>query len=433
MKLLRGRTLSFTARPSGTDDARAYEYHTKGAVVLDAGKILFHGRADDAAKAYPEAAVLDYGEKLIVPGFIDTHTHFTQARIIASYGETLLGWLKSFTFPEEARFENAEHASRIAEIFLDESIRHGTTTAVVYGSVHETSAHAFFEASERRNMRMICGNVLMDKNADPAICVPPQDSYDASKRVIERWHNRSRLRYAVTPRFAITSSEELLEISGALLREHPDCFLQTHLSETENEVAETKKLFPNDTDYLGIYERFGLLGERSLFGHCIYLEDREKQRLAETNSVAVFCPTSNLFLGSGFFNFRNLDEAGIRVSLATDVGAGTSYSMLATLSESYKVSRSHQDSLDPFMAFYMITRGNAEALGLENCIGTLDAGSEADIVVLDSQATNAMALRMELADSLADELFVLQTLGDDRSVVEVFVAGKPQLHYGVNS
>ncbi|MEM1345890.1 MAG: guanine deaminase, partial [Pseudomonadota bacterium] len=286
-------------------------------------------------------------------------------------------------------------------------------------------AEALFSEAERCGLRLIAGKTMMDRNAPPGVLDTAQSAYDDTKALIERWHGRGRTEVAITPRFAITSTPAQMEAAQALVRAHPGCPVQTHLSENHAEIALTAELYPEAVDYLDVYERYDLLGRRALFGHCLHLSARERARLAETGSVAVFCPTSNLFLGSGLFDLAGLEQAGVRTALASDIGGGTSYSLLRTLDEAYKVLRLQGQTLDPLSAFYRVTRGNAEALGLAECIGTLEAGTEADVVVLDARATPAMALRMERVETLAEELFVLQTLGDDRAVRAVYVAGEP--------
>jgi guanine deaminase len=275
-------------------------------------------------------------------------------------------------------------------------------------------------------MRMIGGKVMMDRNAPDSVLDTPQSGYDDSKALIETWHGKGRNLYAITPRFAITSTPEQLEATGQLVKDYPDCHIQTHLSENMDEIAFTKSLYPDAKDYLGIYEDYGLLSEKMLLGHCIHLEPREIEVLADTDAKPVFCPTSNLFLGSGLFDDAGLREKGITNAIATDIGGGTSYSMLQTLNEGYKILQLRGQKLDPLRAFYWITKGNAEALALQSQIGTLEAGSEADIVVLNSASTPAMALRMQKAEKLIEELFILQIMGDDRAIAETYVAGVPQ-------
>jgi guanine deaminase len=332
--------------------------------------------------------------------------------------------LQKYTFVEEQKFADPAHADKVARFFLDELFRQGTTTAMVYCTVAPESVEAFFTEAERRGARMIAGKVMMDRNAPPALTDTPQRGYDESKALIEKWRGAGRLGYAITPRFAITSSREQLEAAGALAREYPDAHVQTHLSENHAEIAWAKELHPEARDYLDTYERAGLLGPKSVFGHCIHLEPREIEALSAHRGVAAFCPTSNLFLGSGLFDEEGLDAAGVRIALATDVGGGTSYSLLQTANEAYKVLQMRRQSWPAYQAFYQLTLGNARALGLEDQIGRLEAGFEADLVVLDSRATPAMAHRMEsIEGDLAEELFVLMTMGDDRAVAETYVAG----------
>jgi guanine deaminase len=426
--LIRGRTLSFHRWPDSTDEHAAYHYEEDGALLVSDGRIVATGAyADVAAGAGPGVKTIDHRPHLVLPGFIDCHVHMPQMQIIASYGAELLDWLNTYTFPEEMKFRNAQHGRRIARLFLDEMVRQGTTSVVAYCSVHKESAEAFFAESHDRDMLNIAGKVMMDRNAPEGVLDTPQSGYDDTKALIAEWHGRGRQHYAITPRFAITSSPEQMEMAQALMREHPDLHMQTHLSENHAEMAFTQELYPWSTDYTDVYERYGLLGNRSLFGHCIHLSDREADALSASGSVAVFCPTSNLFLGSGLFDYQRFRrrEKPLRIAAATDVGGGTNYSMLRTMDEGYKVIALNGEKLNPFASFWQMTRGNAEALSLADRIGTLEPGTDADIVVLNARATPAMRLRMETVGSLAEELFLLQTLGDDRSIVEVYVAGKP--------
>ena len=422
--LLRGRVLTFTDEPGRDDDASAYTFFEDGAVLISDGKIARLGDFADVSKAAAEDAErIDHHPHLILPGFIDAHNHFPQMQVIGSYGTQLLDWLNRYTFVEEQKFASEAHSARIAAFYMDEMIRHGTTTAAAFCSVHRASAEAFFAEAEKRNMRMIGGKVMMDRNAPEKLTDTPQSSYDDSKALIEKWHGKGRAHYAISPRFGITSSDRQLEMAQALVKEHPDCFMQTHLSENHQEIAQTKTLFPWARDYTDVYERYGLLGPKSLFGHCIHLEPREIGALAESRSVAVFCPTSNLFLGSGLFDREGLQAANARIAVATDIGGGTDYSMLATMDQAYKILQLRGQRLSPLNSFYMMTLGNARALGLETRIGTLEEGSDADIAVLDIGATPAMRLRAETVQTLSEELFVLQTMAGDRAVAEVYVAG----------
>ncbi|KOF21212.1 guanine deaminase [Ensifer adhaerens] len=426
--LIRGRLLSFHRAPENIDDSAAYAYEADGALLVEGGQIKASGAyATVGAEAPDDIVEIDHRPHLIVPGFIDTHLHFPQMQVMASYAANLLEWLNTYTFPEECRFVETAHAERIASRFFDEMVRHGTTTAAAYCSVHKASADAFFAEALRRDMRMIAGKVMMDRNAPQGLLDTPQMGYDETRAVIREWHGKGRNHVAITPRFAITSTPEQMDVAKSLVHEFPDLHVQTHLSENRDEIAFTCELYPEAKDYTDVYARYGLLGPKSLFGHCIHLSEREADVMSETGSVAVFCPTSNLFLGSGLFPLRALNrrEKPVRTSVASDIGGGTSYSMLKTLDEAYKILQLQGERLNPFDSFFMMTRGNAEALSLVDKIGTLEPSTDADFIVLDMAATPAMALRAEVVNSLADELFLLQTMGDDRSIVETYVAGKP--------
>jgi guanine deaminase len=424
--LIRGRVLTFVREPQGIDDSGSYRLYEDGAVLVSSGKVAGVGSYGDVAKQAREGVkIADHRPHLVLPGLIDTHLHFPQTQAIASYGAQLLEWLNTYIFVEEQKFKAPEHAAFIAGRFMDELLSNGTTTAVAYCSVHPESVDAFFTAAEERNMLMIGGKVMMDRNAPDALCDTAQKGYDETSGLIGKWHGRGRAQYAISPRFAITSTPEQMEMSRTLVAEHPDCYVQTHLSENKDEIAFATSLYPQARDYTDIYARYDLLGRKTLLGHCIYLSDREVSVVAEAGAVGVFCPTSNLFLGSGLFDRDRFDRLGARHSIATDVGAGTSFSMLETMAEAYKVLHLQGQRLSPLSSFYMMTLGNARALDLDHRIGSLHAGADADIVVLDSRAKPAMELRMHVASSLAEELFILQTMGDDRSVVEVYVAGRP--------
>jgi guanine deaminase len=419
--LLRGRVLTFVAEPQGLDDHASYRYWEDGEVEIEDGRIVSVGQFDGAQ--HPHTRIIDHRPHLIVPGFIDPHIHFPQMQVIGAYAANLLEWLNTYTFVEEQKFADEGHAKRIASRFFDELVRHGTTTAAAYCSVHPSSVEAFFGEAEKRNMLMVGGKVMMDRNAPEALRDTPQTGYDDSKRLLEKWHGRGRAHYAITPRFAITSTHEQMEMAEALAREYPDVHIQTHVDENLAEIEFARELYPNLPDYLGIYERYHLLGPKTLLGHCIHLTERECEVLAATRSVAVWCPTSNLFIGSGLFDHDRLAAHGVRMAIATDVGGGTSYSLLRTLDEGYKVLQLRGQRLNPLRSFYMATLGNARAMSLDGRIGALEVGRDADIAVLDARATPQMALRMETVDSLANELFLLQTCGDDRAVVETYVAG----------
>jgi len=424
--LLRGRLLTFHREPAGPEDHAAYSYVEDGAVLVRDGLIAASGEHGHVAATAGDAPVIDHRPHLLMPGFIDAHIHYPQVQIVASWGSQLLDWLNGYTFPAEAEFTNAQHARAMAGRFCDLLTDHGTTTAAAFCSVHASSAEALFAEAADRDMRIVAGKTMMDRNAPDSVLDTPRSSYDDSKALIAAWHGKGRASYAITPRFAITSSPEQMEMAGALAAEHPDCHVQTHLSENHDEIAFTAELYPGARDYLDVYESHGLLGPRTLLGHAIHLKDREIGAISETGSHPVFCPTSNLFLGSGLFDDSGLRARGIRNGIATDIGAGTSYSMLRTLDEGYKILQLQNQQLHALRAFHWVTRGNAEVLGMADRIGTLDAGSEADVVVIDPRATPAMALRMDRAGSLAEELFVIQMMGDDRAIAQTYVAGMPR-------
>jgi guanine deaminase len=425
--LIRGRLLSFRRAPEHAGDKESYLYEEDGALLVRDGKIATIGTyADVKPKAGAEATEIDHRPHLILPGLIDCHVHFPQMQVIASYAANLLEWLNTYTFPEECRFVESAHAERIATQFFDEFLRQGTTTAVAYCSVHKASADAFFAESLKRGTLMIGGKVMMDRNAPQGLLDTPQLGYDETRAVIEQWHGKGRNHVAITPRFAITSTPEQMAMTQKLAEEFPDLHIQTHLSENHDEIRYTCELYPDATDYTDIYARYGLLRKKALFGHAIHLSDREADAMAESGAVAVHCPTSNLFLGSGLFPLKAIKrrEKPVTVAVATDIGGGSSYSMFKTMDEAYKIQQLLGERLNPLESFYHMTLGNAVALDLADRIGTLDEGTDADIVVLNAAATPAMRLRMETVTSLGEELFLLQTLGDDRSVVETYVAGK---------
>jgi guanine deaminase len=426
-RVIRGRVFSFTDDPA-VSGSRAYSLIDDGAILVTGGLIGAVGAAHDILRRAPtDAAIDDHSGLLIMPGFIDAHIHYPQTQVIGSYGAQLLDWLYNYTFVEEQKFADPAHCARVAAFFLDELFRSGTTTAMVYCTVHPQSVEAFFAAAEQRGARMIAGKVMMDRDTPEGLRDTAQRGYDESKALIERWRGRGRLDYAITPRFAVTSTQAQLDAAGALAREFPDCYIQTHANENKAEIARVAELFPEAQSYVDVYARAGLLGPRSVLGHCIHMKDSEIAQLAESRSVAAFCPTSNLFLGSGLFDQARLTQAGVRIALATDVGGGTSYSMLRTAAEGYKVLQLNHQPWPALEAFYRMTLGNARALSLDDRIGSIEVGKEADLVALDLRATPALAHRMETdKGNLEVELFALLVLGDDRAVRETYVAGEPR-------
>lgn len=427
VRALRGRVLDCAANPF-TDVAapgEALRYDADGAVVwsLQSGRILARGPAEATLKAFPDAMVERCGADLIVPGFIDAHCHYPQIGVIASWGAQLLDWLERFTFPEEARFADPAYAAAAAEAFLDAQARHGVTCAASFATSHPQSVDAFFEAASRRGLRAVAGKVLMDRGAPSELCDDPVRAYDETKDLIERWHGRGRLGYAITPRFALTSSPAQLEAAGRLRVEHPDCLMQTHLSENKKEISEVARLFPKARDYLDVYEAAGLIGPGTVFGHAIHLTGRERARLGESGSAVAHCPTSNLFIGSGLFDLDGLARAGIAVGAATDVGGGSSFSMLATLRAAYEISQLRGAPLHPAGALWLATGGAARALGLERVVGRLAPGYEADIARLDVEACPVLAARARRCDSAADLFFAVMVLGDAGTVRATYSGG----------
>ena len=431
LKAIRGSFLDFVDDPFYGVETESVRYFSDGLLVLENGKIKAFGVYDDLQAKYGEVPTTTYAERLIMPGFIDTHIHYPQTGMIAAYGEQLLEWLNQYIFPTEVKFKDKDYAKAVAEIFLDQLLSNGTTTALVFAAVFPESVDAFFEAAERRNLCMIAGKVMMDRNAPDYVCDTADSAYQETKALIQKWHKKGRLRYAVTPRFAITSTEEQLQKAGELLKEFPDVYLHTHLSENLKEVAWVKELFPHCTGYLDAYDQAGLVKERSVFAHGIHLTDAEFQRLSAAKSAIAFCPTSNLFLGSGLFKIEQAKSAEhpVKVGLGTDVGAGTSFSLLQTANEAYKVAQLRQQKLSPFKALFLATLGGAKALCLEDTLGNFDVGKDADFLVLNPQATPLMAFRNSAEfprtlKDLSDRVFSLMMMGDDRAVQATYILGE---------
>lgn len=423
LQAIRGDILHFLGDPDELGE-RAIEYLPDGLLVLRDGRVERLGDAERLLADLPGIELTDYSGCLIVPGFIDTHIHYAQTDMIASYGAQLLEWLEKYTFPTERRFADAAHAREVSEFFLDELLRNGTTTAMVFATVHKESVNAIFEAADARGLRLLAGKVMMDRNCPEFLQDTAESSYADSKELIAKWHGHNRLHYAVTPRFAPTSTERQLEFAGRLLDEHPEVYLQSHVAENRNEVAWVAELYPWSRSYLDVYDHYGLLRPRAVYAHCIHLDERDQRRMADTGAAMSFCPTSNLFLGSGLFDTQSAWEMGIRVGIGTDVGGGTSFSMLRTLHESYKVVQLAGHALSPFKAFYLGTLGSARSLYLDDRIGNFAVGKEADFVVLDPTATPLLQRRMQNTNDLAEKLFVLMMLGDDRAVAATHVMGR---------
>jgi guanine deaminase len=428
-RAFRAAILHFLADPA--QSGAAQQYFDDGILVVEAGRVIALGEAEAVLPTLVPGTVLtDYRGKLILPGFIDTHIHYAQVDVIASYGEQLLTWLDKYIFPAERRFADPGYANEVAGFFVDELLRNGTTTALVFATVHPASVDAVFAAAQRRAMRLIAGKVMMDRNCPDFLSDTAERSYDESRALIDKWHKRDRLLYAVTPRFAPTSTREQMTQAGRLFGEYADIYLQSHVAENRSEVAWVASLYPESRSYLDVYERYGQLGPRSVFAHCIWLDDGDRERLGVTGSAMSFCPTSNLFLGSGLFDLGKAREQGIRVGIGTDVGGGTSFSMLKTLAEGYKVLQLKGQSLSAMQAFYLATLGGARSLYLDAQIGNFEAGREADFVVVDLAATPLMARRMENAATLGEKLFALMMLGDDRAIAATHILGEAAYRRG---
>ncbi|ACI52922.1 guanine deaminase [Gluconacetobacter diazotrophicus PA1 5] len=426
-RALRGPAVTFRADPFLDDPSRALVHEPDALILVEDGHITRFGAFDALRDAIPEGTpVTSYPDCILSAGFVDTHVHYPQLPMIAAYGEQLLEWLERYTFPTEARFADPVHAGQVARRFLRELLRAGTTSAAVYCTVHPQSVEAFFAESARLNTRMVAGKVLMDRNAPDGLRDTPQGGYDESLALIDRWHGRGRQLYAVTPRFAATSTEEQLDLAGSLLRQRDGLFMQTHLSENQAEVDWIRQLFPRRRSYLDVYAHAGLVGPRSVLGHGIHVDEENFCTCHAAGCALAHCPTSNLFLGSGAFRlFDAVDpRRPVRVGLGTDIGAGTSLSQLQTLNEAYKVAQSTGRRLHPAQAFWLATAGGARSLYLDDRIGTIAPGMEADLCVLDPRATPLMAQRAERCETIEDLLFVLMMLGDDRSVRATYVAGE---------
>ena len=429
IKAHRGEILHCLDDPDSGYDG-AWEYIEDGVLIVENGHVRCCGPAmetiADARRGSSNIEIIVHPDGLIIPGMIDTHIHYPQCEIIASYGTQLIEWLETYTFPAEMAFSDSQKGAHIAKFFIDELLRNGTTSALVFGTVHPQSVDAFFEEARSRHLRMICGKVMMDRHAPDALCDTPETSYVQSADLIKRWHGKDRLGYAVTPRFAPTSTSEQLTMAGKLMEQYPGVHLHTHLSENVKECQWVQELFPLCEDYLDVYDSHGLLGRRSVFAHGIHLCEREWKRMAQTGSNLSFCPTSNLFIGSGLFDLNSADRYGVRVGLGTDVGGGDSFSILRTINEAYKVQQLKGNNLDPMRSFYLATLGGARALDLDSSIGNFESGKEADFVVLDYASTPLIEMRCAGSRSIQEKLFVMEMLGDDRAVRETWVMGECQ-------
>ena len=423
-KIIKGRVLSFSENPFNYH----FNFHSlsldNNNIYVNNGLIEGIGDTPNLNPAYDNAERIDHGDHVITAGFVDAHVHYPQTAIIASWGKRLIDWLNTYTFPEEMRFGDPTYAAEIAERYVEFALHNGTTSMASYCTIHPESVEAFFTAAADRNMCVVAGKTCMDRNAPDGLRDSAKSAYDDSKALIERWQSKGRAHYAITPRFSPTSTPEQLEALGALWAEHPECLMQTHLSEQTDEIAWVRELFPNARDYLDTYETFGLLGERGLYGHAIHLEPREMDRLAEVGASVVHCPTSNTFIGSGLFNTVGMMAREINVGLATDTGGGSSFSMLRTMAATYEIAQLRGVALHPAQLLWLATCGSARALHLDNQIGNIASGMAADMVVLDLASTPAIAQRSARAEDIWEEIFPTIMMGDDRAIAATYVAGQ---------
>ncbi|NYT25208.1 guanine deaminase [Alcaligenaceae bacterium] len=424
-RAIRGPWISFRDDPMKTTVSDALHHEPDGLILIEDGVITHAGDWNALRGQLGGIRVEHYPDKLIMPGFVDTHVHYPQLQTIGAYGKQLVDWLEHYTFPAEQRFADPAHARGVADRFLDECLRAGTTTASVYCTVHPASVDAFFEAAVQRGMRMQAGKVLMDRNAPEGLRDTAQRGYDESAALIRRWHGHARLTYAITPRFAPSCSPGQLEAAGTLWAQSPGTAMQTHLSENTREVEWVRELFPERANYLDVYAHYGLIGPRAVFGHCLHLTGPEWDLLRDSGSAIAHCPTSNAFLGSGLFDFGRAAAAGgaLRLGLATDVGAGTSLSMLVTMGAAYRMAQLGGHSLSAACAFYLATRGGARALHLADRIGGIEPGMEADLLVMDLKSTPLLEFRMRHCESLEEALFLQMTMADDRAIAAVYIGG----------
>ncbi len=426
LQAYRASIVHFIADPfiMGDDALRYYE---DGLLIVENGLIKQCGDYSALKKNLEGyVQIIDYSGYLIMPGFIDTHTHYVQTDVIASYGAQLIDWLNDYTFPAECRYNDKSIAKNGAEFYIDQCLKNGTTTSMVFPTVHTESVDALFNAASKVNMRIISGKVLSDRHVPEGLSDTPQSAYDDSKVLIQRWHHKNRFSYAVTPRFAPTSSEAQLEVAGQLFNEFDGVYCQTHVAENKAEVEWVRSLFPHQRSYLDVYAHYGLLKKRSMMAHCLYLDETDFKVMSETQTSASLCPTSNLFLGSGLFSLDRFLKHDIKVSLGSDVGGGTSLNMLQVLNEAYKVCQMNGFSLTSLHGFYLATLGGAKALDCDDKIGNFEKGKEADFIVLDLNSTDIMQRRMKLVDNLQQQLFVLMMLGDDRAIHATYIFGKEQ-------
>ncbi len=407
-----------------TLSSTATQYFEDGLLIVEDGRVKAVGNYQEVKSQFPQIQVKTFENALITPGYIDSHVHYPQVEMIGAFGEQLIEWLNTYTFPTEIAYLDKTKAREGAKFFLKELLRNGITTALVFTTVHKDSAEVFFEEAQKLNMRMIAGKVLMDRNAPKELIDTAESGYRESKELIQKWHGKGRLGYAITPRFALTSSGEQLQLAGKLKKEYPDVHVHTHVSENLKEIAMVKSLFPERSGYLDVYDHYGLVGPKTVLAHGVHLTDPELKTIGEKDAAVAFCPTSNLFLGSGLFPMDKAEKFGVRIGFGSDVGAGTSLSNFRTQNEAYKIMQLQGKKLSAQKAFYISTLGSAKALYLDDKIGNFEIGKEADFVVLDLKATPLIDYRLSFAKNIDEKLFALMMIADDRLVKSTYIMGK---------
>lgn len=407
-----------------TSTDHQYVYLEDGILIVEDGKIGKVGPYADMRSEVENIEVIDFGSRLITPGFIDTHLHATQTSIVGSYGKKLLEWLNNYVFPAESAYENTQHAYQELSLFFDTLLKSGTTTAAAYGPLFANASEVMFEVLDNLGMRFIAGNTLMDFNAPNNLRLTAKENYQNCEKLIKRWHKRGRLSYCITPRFALACSEELMEMVASLKQQYPDCYVQTHVNENLSEIESVKKAYPWSKHYLDVYDRFDLIGERTILGHCIHMLDAELELIAERGAIVSWCPLSNNFLGSGLFDYQRTSRYTHNITLASDWGAGNSLSMLRVLDDAYKVSMLKNFRLPTMIRWYLSTLGAAKALQLDDCIGNFDQGKEADFIVIDTQATPIMNYRRQQVEDIFELLFILMALGSEEHIAATYIAGE---------
>ncbi len=429
-KGIRGEILTFYDNPFHTNPEKCYLHYSDGLIIIQDGIIIDVGEYNKIHQLYSEISDIEhYTDSLIMPGFIDCHIHYVQSPIIGSYGDTLLEWLEQYTFPMETRYSDKNFADKVAKIFFRQILEQGTTTANVFATTFETSVDAFFEESEKYNTRMICGKVLQDQNLpDPLKDISAEESVTLSEKLLKRWHKKGRQLYAVIPRFVPTSSKEQLQMAGQLYQKYKNegVYLHTHLNESEEEIAWVKRLFPNSINYTSVYDSFGMIDNNSILAHCCLMKEEEWELMHKSDSSVAHCPSSNLFLGDGIFKYweATRSDRAVKTGIATDVGGGTNFSILRQLNEVYKTAMLNKKNIDALKCFYMATRGGAEALNLEDKIGSIAPGYEADLAVIDLKASDFIEWRLTFTSSLFEKLFVIISLGLDNMNKATYIAGE---------